>query len=685
MTAISRPLRLAEAVGALSLATDLAMGQPLEHGLRTAVLAVRIARVLGLPEDDQVTVFYTGLLHFAGCTAESEIDARFFGDELAARPRMMAAAFGTRMNLIATAARMAHPERTRLARAAAMARSAFGGIAEFRNWAASHCDVASVLGARMGFSEPIQDALRHLWERWDGRGMPGDLRGSQIPLAVRLMQVAQDADMAWQQGGISLADEVLADRAGSGLDPGAVAAFFSLGEAGYRDLDAPSIWEHALHAEPGPQPVVTEERLDACLSAIADFADLKSMWTLGHSRGVATLAEQAGEAAGLPVADQVSLRRAGLVHDIGRVAVPVNVWAKRGPLNRDEYEQVRLHAYHTERVLDAAAGLRPLARLAGSHGERCDGTGYHRGNRAAELPMTAWLLATADCYQAMREPRPHRPALAAAAAADELAREAAAGRLAPEAVRAVLTAAGQPAPGRSAAATGPWPAGLEPGRRDAAGREAAGAPASQPGAGQPGTSRPGAGQPGVSQPGPSRPGAGRPGTGQPRTGRPGTGRPGLTQPGAGWPTASSAGARRPEAGPPGARRPGTGQPGLTQPGAGRPTASPAGAGPPGASPAGAGRPGAGPPEGSQAGTGRPAARPAGRRPAGLSERECEVLGLLARGLATKQVARRLGISPKTCDHHIQRLYGKVGVSTRAGATMFALEHGLVDPGETAIP
>jgi len=165
MTEVSRPLRLAEAVGALSLATDLAMGQPLEHGLRTAVLAVRAAQALGLPEDDQVTAFYTGLLHFAGCTAESEIDARFFGDELSARPQMMAVAFGTRLDLVTTAARVAHPERARLARAAAMARSAFGGIAEFRMWAASHCDVARVLGARMGFSEQIQQALRHLWER----------------------------------------------------------------------------------------------------------------------------------------------------------------------------------------------------------------------------------------------------------------------------------------------------------------------------------------------------------------------------------------------------------------------------------------------------------------------------------------------------------------------------------------
>jgi HD-GYP domain-containing protein (c-di-GMP phosphodiesterase class II) len=202
------------------------------------------------------------------------------------------------------------------------------------------------------------------------------------------------------------------------------------------------------------------------------------------------------------------------VHDIGRVAVPVSVWAKPGQLTRAEREQVRLHAYHSERVLDAAPGLRPMARLAGAHGERSDGSGYHRGSRIGDLPPAAWLLAAADCYQAMRESRSYRPALSPGAAADELYADAEAGRLVPDAVDAVLVAARQP-------------------------------------------------------------------------------------------------------------------------------------------------------------------RRRMQRPAGLSERECEVLSLLARGLATKQIARRLGISPKTCDHHIQNVYNKVGVSTRAGATLFALEHGLV--------
>ena len=155
----AHPLRLAEAAAVLSLATDLSMGQPLEHGLRCALVSVRIARALGLAGDDLTTVYYTGILHFAGCTAESEIDAGFFGDESAARPQMLGAQFGSRGELIAMAMRTAHQGKPAHVRAAKMASSAVGGIAEFRKWARSHCDVARLLGARMGFSDPVQLSL----------------------------------------------------------------------------------------------------------------------------------------------------------------------------------------------------------------------------------------------------------------------------------------------------------------------------------------------------------------------------------------------------------------------------------------------------------------------------------------------------------------------------------------------
>ncbi|HTS99158.1 MAG TPA: hypothetical protein VMI33_21330 [Streptosporangiaceae bacterium] len=186
MTAPPRPLRLAEAAAVLSLATDLAMGQSLEHGLRTAMLAVRLAQATGLPEDGQAATFYVGLLHFAGCTADSEVDARFFGDEMAARPQMMAAYLGSRLGLVTAAMRVAHRDSAPLTRAATITRSAVGGVAEFRKWARTHCDVARLLGARMGLPDTVQQALRYLYERWDGQGMPGEARGAEIPLPVRL-------------------------------------------------------------------------------------------------------------------------------------------------------------------------------------------------------------------------------------------------------------------------------------------------------------------------------------------------------------------------------------------------------------------------------------------------------------------------------------------------------------------
>ena len=210
-----------------------------------------------------------------------------------------------------------------------------------------------------------------------------------------------------------------------------------------------------------------------------------------------------------------------LVHDLGRAAVHPRIWQKPAALSPDEWEHVRLHPYQTERVLSRSAFLSSLAPIAGAHHERLDRSGYHRGSAGAELTLPARILAAADVYQAMTEPRPYRDARSAEQAADELAREASAGRLDPDAVVAVIEAAGQRAPR------------LE-------------------------------------------------------------------------------------------------------------------------------------------------------RPAGLTEREAEVVAMLARGLQTKQVARALGISVKTADHHIQSSYRKIGVSTRAGATLFAMEHGLVAWGELPI-
>jgi len=318
--------------------------------------------------------------------------------------------------------------------------------------------------------------------------------------------------------GRDAARRAVAQRAGSAYDPALAARFAERGDALLASLGEHGSWEALLDAEPPPARRVPAERLDDVCAVMADFADMTSPYTLGHSAGVAELAEAAGWRSRLPEREVAQLRRAALLHDLGRVGVSSGIWNKRGPLDAGEWERVRMHTYYTERILARAPALAGCVPAAAAHHERLDGSGYHRACGARELDRSARILAAADVYHALTEPRAHRPRRTPGEAAGALAAEVGEGRLDADAAEAVLGAAGQ--------------------------------------------------------------GAGRP------------------------------------------------------------------------------------------------APPA---PAGLTEREVEVLGLVARGLSNRLVAHRLGISPKTVGHHVAHVYEKIGVSTRAGAALFAAEHGLVAP------
>jgi hypothetical protein len=218
-------------------------------------------------------------------------------------------------------------------------------------------------------------------------------------------------------------------RGGHAFDP-AVAAALARG-AGEILAVAPgaSAWRDALAGEPEPQLLLRGESIDGALAAMGDFTDLLAPELTGHSSGVARLAGAAAARAGLAPEEVTAVRRAGLVHDLGRVAIEARTWRKPAPLTPDEWERVRLHAYETERVLSRSPFLAALAPTASSHHERLDGSGYHRGSTAAALPPAARLLAAADAFHAMTEPRAHRAALTLDGAASRVADEARAGRL----------------------------------------------------------------------------------------------------------------------------------------------------------------------------------------------------------------------------------------------------------------
>jgi DNA-binding CsgD family transcriptional regulator len=334
-------------------------------------------------------------------------------------------------------------------------------------------------------------------------------------MAARLAQLAEFVEVAYRVGGVEAAKELGRKRSGKQFDPTLADLVATEANMLLADLDSVGTWGAVIDAEPALAVVLSAERFDAALLAIANFVDLKSPYTLGHACAVSELAAAAGIQAGLDEDGVRTLRRAGVVHDLGRLGVSNSIWDKRGPLGAGELERVRLHPYLTERILHQSEALAPLGAIAVQHCERLDGSGYPRGLAGSAISQPARVLGAADAYQAMREPRPHRPARPADEVATELRAEARAGRLDTEAVEAVLGAAGH----------------------------------------------------------------------------------------------------------------------------------------------------------------RVSRRHGG--PAGLTAREVEVLRLLARGFSNKQIAERLVISPKTVGNHVEHIYAKIDASTRARASLFAMQHGLL--------
>jgi HD-GYP domain-containing protein (c-di-GMP phosphodiesterase class II) len=445
----ARPLRLAEIVAALSLATDLGTGQPLEHALRTCLLALELARRSGVAADHLRDVYYVALLRFVGCTADAAGTAAMAGgDDIGFNAAMAPALMGTGAEQLQALLRMTGaglPPRQRLGTIAGVLADPKGADRSL----AAHCEAAQLLSARLGVSEGVTAALGRAYERWDGKGLPGRIAGEAVPAPVRVVVVARDVDLWTRLAGTETAAEVVRRRSGRAYDPAVAAAFAEDPVGVLGAVNTGDVWEAALTAEPPPWLRIAEDDLEQALSAFADFADLKSPWLRGHSPGVALIAADAAVVAGLDTRTVTEVRLAGLVHDLGRVGIANGIWDHAGPLGVDAWEKVRLHPYLTERILNRSPRLAPLARLAACHHERVDGSGYHRGARAGELDRAERLLAAADVYRALTEERPHRPALSPDGACAQLRRDASDGRFDPADVEAIAAAAGhEPSAGR---------------------------------------------------------------------------------------------------------------------------------------------------------------------------------------------------------------------------------------------
>jgi HD-GYP domain-containing protein (c-di-GMP phosphodiesterase class II) len=447
LPADERPIRAAEVVGALSLATDLGTGQPLEHALRSAVLAVRLGELAGASARDLADTYYVALLHASGCTSNGHEATLLYGDDIDHRAAFFLIDTTDRAEVLAFYEAHVGAGRPAEVRAALIEDAIANAGPRARDAFAAMCEVAQRFAGWLDLGSSIQSALLYVFARWDGRGFP-DTGGDEIPLPMRLLHIARDISLFLSAAGPDDARAVVVRRTGTAYDPRladlAVQNFDEL----LAGLDEVRMWEQAVDIEPFPQVWIGGEKIDAAFMAIAALTGLKSPWLREHATSVADIAEAAAWRLGLPLATIVQLRRAALAHDLGRVGVSNAIWEKAGPLGFGEWERVRLHPHYTERAFAQSQDLAPIGILAGSHHERLDGSGYHRGTRGSGLDQSARILAAADCYAAMREARPHRPALTAVMAEAELTREAAEGRLDEDAVDAVLAAAGHRVPQR---------------------------------------------------------------------------------------------------------------------------------------------------------------------------------------------------------------------------------------------
>ncbi len=449
-------IRLAELVALLSLGTDLGFGQPMEHAIRQCLIALRLAEPLELGEDDRVVLYYSGLLAWVGCHTDAYEQAKWFGDDIALRRdtafRYDQAAKRTLGSLVRDhlgGAGRPLGERVRIG---------FEFLGHGRHdmefMAENHYLAADELAERLGLGGDVRASLVESFERWDGKGALGR-RGAETLLTSRLVSLADVVEVFQRTGGTDAAKAIARARSGTQFDPALVDLFCEQAGPLFDDLDDDAGWDAVIAAEPALGRVVSDDQFDAALGAIADFTDLKSPWTIGHSRNVANLAASAAGELRLPADEVISLRRAGLLHDLGRLGVSNGIWDKRGHLSHAEMERVRLHPYLSERMLSFSPVLAPLGAIAVQHHERLDGSGYPNRLSGEAVTPAGRILAAADSFQTKIEMRPHRPQMTPTEAATAMRAEVTAGLFDGDVVDAILRAAGQPVTTRKQ-----WPAGL---------------------------------------------------------------------------------------------------------------------------------------------------------------------------------------------------------------------------------
>lgn len=413
-TASGSVLRISEVLSALSYGLDLTEGQPPGHAIRCTVIGMRIAEELGLDLEDRSRLYYALLLKDAGCSTNASKMFQMLGtDEISAK-RDVKTTDWTRAGWDSLQYALSHlqPNANFLNRMRALFDMAQNHRANGRALVQVRCERGADIARRIGLPEETAQAIYSLDELWNGKGHPRGLRGEEIPLLSRIMNLAQNLDVFFVVHGESAARAMAERRSGRWFDPEIVKAFQSVLGRGKLWAEVRNSPELATKLEPGGRYLeATPENIDNICLAFADVIDAKSPFTYQHSIGVAAAASRMAETLDLPAAQQTMIRRAALLHDIGKLSVPNSILDKPGKLSHEDWNVVKRHPHHTYQILRRIPGFDELSDIAASHHERLDGSGYFRHRTGDQMSVPARILVVADIFDALHAKRPYRDAL----------------------------------------------------------------------------------------------------------------------------------------------------------------------------------------------------------------------------------------------------------------------------------
>lgn len=404
----------AELIAAFSYALDLTEGQPAGHCIRACWIGMRTGRALGLGAAELADLYYVLLLKDLGCSSNAaRICELYEADDRAFKQGYKTVGTGLAATLHFVFSRTAEG-RPLHRRAAAIGNILRNGDEIAQELIVSRCTRGADIARTLRFPPSVCEGIYRLDEHWDGSGRPGRLAGSAIPLSSQIALLAQVVDVFHGHAGAGAALGEARRRAGNWFDPALVRALeAAASEPDFWATLTSSLIEGRIvrMAPPEPPEAMDEDYLDAIADAFGQVIDAKSPFTAGHSRRVGNLALGMSRKLGMTPDRQRWLRRAAVLHDVGKLGVSSSILEKPGGLDAREWEEMRTHADHTRAILGRIGALSDLADIAASHHERLDGTGYPLRLDAASIGLETRIITACDFYDALTSDRPYRAAL----------------------------------------------------------------------------------------------------------------------------------------------------------------------------------------------------------------------------------------------------------------------------------